>query len=244
MSHKSRSRWVCPRRGGSWLEVASLPAVWEADRQKPNWASNFRFSSSNWQKNWEPHIRSQGILFIFLSLLTHDSSSFVFSERQPLHHSELAGAVLLLYMILNILEYIFCEQRRSRRHCKLNKSREFNISIHSIISCHPLRKTLRSWFCMFATVRVWWSPEMVSSSLPPCELQGSNSGHLVDLHRSIFPLLAIPTIPFTPMGLLPQSRCLRIKCIHLLGIFPYFPLRRFITYYCDGISIEVIILAI
>lgn len=168
-------------------------------------------------------------------------AAWYFIERQPLHHAESAGAVLLLYMILNILEYIFCEQRRSLRHCKLNKSREFNISIHSIFSCHPLRQTLRTWFCMSATVRVWWSLEMVSPSLPSCELQGSNSGHLVDLHPDHFPSASYPNnslythVPSAPVQMA-QNR------MHPFA--GHFPLRRFITYYCDGISIEIIILAI
>lgn len=102
--------------------------------------------------------------------------------------------------------------------------------------------------CHCESVAVRWQPE-VSSFLLACELQGSNSGYLVNLHPVHFHTQpAIPTISFTLMRLLPQSWCSRIKTVcHQVSLDSYicnrfpFVLRRVITYYCDGISIQVTI---
>ena len=97
---------------------------------------------------------------------------------------------------------------------------------------------------MSATVRVWRSPEVVSSFLLPCGLQGSNSGHLVDLHPVHFHLASYPInslythVPSSPVQMYQNKNAPICWAFFLIFLW------RFIIYYYDCISIEIIILAI
>lgn len=129
-SQKSRSRWVFtshrPLARGSITSCCL-----EEDRQKPNLASNCRFSfNCKLTEKWKARIMSQDILF--MCLLTHGSSGFAFYiETAFASHLVSWRRADSLQDFKYIRINISCDQRCSLRHCKLNKSRNLT-SAHSI----------------------------------------------------------------------------------------------------------------
>lgn len=74
-----------------------------------------------------------------------------FIQRQSLHHSESAGDVVLVYITLDILAYISCEQRHCLKYWITNSVRPENLVLTNIVLFNTIhsQRTLAHYFvCM------------------------------------------------------------------------------------------------